>query len=493
MYKSFLSWRYLITRRTNLIGIVGIFVAVGALIMILSIMTGFLEQTKAMVRGGLSDIVITPPAASVGSTGSMQTDFDPGPILAEVRQDARVQAAAAHLVWFALIAPEGDDGLRMVTMQSDPEWAGQSAVQVVGVDVATPLRGFLPIFDALLSLHGIPFVSPEIQDEFDTTTFYEALVREPHPDRFNAARVQNPWLPFATPPGVHFEGRPLESLVLGERLMNSLGLTRGSQMTLMTFASDSDGEIVQCKRKYVIAGSFRTQDNEMDGQRIYLARSALADLLNDGRTYTEVVVKLEDYERDSKAVQNDLREKLASAGLLPRDSITGKAPAHHVRTWEAFRESLLGAIRNERVLMAIMLSLILVVAGFTIFSILTMMVTEKRRDIGILSALGATPSGILRTFLMIGFWNALLGTTFGAIAGILGAVYIDRIERWLSALFHTQIFDRDVYYFDEIPSRIDALPVALIVGGAFLCTLLFAAIPAWRAGRLNPLDALRYE
>jgi lipoprotein-releasing system permease protein len=122
-----------------------------------------------------------------------------------------------------------------------------------------------------------------------------------------------------------------------------------------------------------------------------------------------------------------------------------------------------------------------------------MMVVEKRRDIGILSAVGATPHGVLVTFLMIGFWNALLGTTFGAIAGVLGAWKIDSIERWLSRVFNTQIFDRKVYYFDTIPSHVEPLPVALIVLGAFTCTLLFAAIPAWRAGRMNPLDALRFE
>jgi lipoprotein-releasing system permease protein len=153
----------------------------------------------------------------------------------------------------------------------------------------------------------------------------------------------------------------------------------------------------------------------------------------------------------------------------------------------------LGAIENERVLMAIMLSLVLVVAGFTIFAILSMMVTEKRRDIGVLAALGATPRGIQQLFLMIAFWDALLGGLLGGVLGTWGALEIDAIERWLSRTFGVQIFDRSVYLFDHIPSVVQPLWVATIVMGAFLCALVFAAIPAWRAARLDPLDALRYE
>ena len=137
--------------------------------------------------------------------------------------------------------------------------------------------------------------------------------------------------------------------------------------------------------------------------------------------------------------------------------------------------------------------LVLVVAGFTVFAILTMMVAEKRRDIGILAALGATPRGTLLIFLMIGFWDATLGALGGAVTGVLGAMHIDAIERAISQAIGVQIFDRNVYLFDHIPAVIDPISVAVIVLGAFVCTLTFAAIPAWRASKMNPIDALRYE
>ena len=152
-----------------------------------------------------------------------------------------------------------------------------------------------------------------------------------------------------------------------------------------------------------------------------------------------------------------------------------------VRTWEEFRGNLLGAIKNERVLMMLMLTLVLLVAAFTVFAILSMMVTEKRRDIGILSALGATPRGILELFLMIAFWDALIGSLAGMVLGTWAAFEVDAIEQWLSSTLGVQIFDRNVYLFDHIPSHPQPVWIATFVVMAFLLSLLFAALPAFRA------------
>ena len=143
--------------------------------------------------------------------------------------------------------------------------------------------------------------------------------------------------------------------------------------------------------------------------------------------------------------------------------------------------------------MGIMLGLIVMVAAFTVFAILMMMVTEKRRDIGILTALGATRRSILYIFLMIGMWNAVLGCAFGATLGTLGALRIDAIEQWLSRTLGIEIFDRDVYLFDHIPSVVSPMAVVLIVIGGLVATAVFSLVPAWTASRLHPIDALRDE
>jgi lipoprotein-releasing system permease protein len=457
MYRSFLAWRYLRRRRTNLIGVVGIFVAVAALIMILSIMSGFLEESRKTMRGSLSDLVVL-PYVNAGTAPA-----DPAPVVAAIVADPRVEAAAAHLVWYCIVAGDGLDPEMILSSSQYSQYAG---AKLVGVDV---------------------------EAEFAATELSGALTRE----ALYGTPVADPENPFAPPPGYDPSvGRPRPSAILGEQLFRAHNLHRGAFVQIATMIPNAEtGEPEFSSREFVVAGTFRSGENEMDLDRIYVEREVLARFLAGiGDTaelgpgdmqYSEILVKLADYERDALVVRGDLARGLAERGLVP--------PGSQVKTWEEFRELLLGAIENERVLMAIMLSLVLLVAGFTIFAILSMMVTEKRRDIGILTALGATPRGVMVLFLLIGFFDALIGATAGALAGTWAALEIDSIERWLSRTFGIEIFDRDVYLFDHIPSVVSPVAVAVIVLGAFFCTLLFASIPAFKAGALDPLDALRYE
>jgi len=466
MYRFFLSWRYLKSRRTNWIGIVGIFVAVGALILILSIMTGFLEESRKTIRGSLSDLIISPYLGSLDKPGAAAPE--PGPLLEHLRADARVAAAAPHLVWFGMLLR---DDAGSVSILTNSMFSQRLGAKLVGIDP---------------------------QAESAATFFSDALTR---PTRMGSA-VADPQDPFApppeaSPPGASLRGRPRPSVIVGEQLFRTHGLHRGQVIDIATAIPTQGGEWEISNREFVVAGTFRSGENEMDLERIYFEREELArflagvdsgeDLPPSALRYSEVLVKLVDYERDAADMRANLARQLIDLGLLPRYSDEG------VQTWEDFRRELLGAIRNERALMAIMLSLVLLVAGFTIFAILSMMVTEKRRDIGILTALGATPRGVMALFLLIGWWDALLGASAGALVGTWMAIEIDAIERWLSATFGFEIFDRSVYLFAYIPSVVEPLRVALIVLGAFACALAFAAIPAWKAGALDPLEALRYE
>lgn len=455
MYRWFLSWRYMVARRTNLIGMIGILVGVGAMIMILSIMAGFLEESRKMLRGNLADLIVYPRQTPL--PGGRELPGDPEPILEILRADPRVAAATPQLTWFGTLAQTGGDARITTLLISDPENAERAGAILVGIDP---------------------------QSEYAATNLREAIERE---SSFGPNRVADPESPFAPPPEYRPEGRPLAGIVIGDQLAALRYLPRGSEVEVFTAVPDPEtGELAANNRRYVVSGTFRSRENEMDLERIYLDRRELQSLIGSERSFTQILVKLRDYQRDGAALRDELREELARAGLI-------HGTEREVRTWEDYRRTLLGAIENEKVLMAIMLSLVLVVAGFTVFAILSMMVTEKRRDIGILSALGATPRGVLALFLLIGFWDALIGATLGAAAGTWLALEIDDIERWLSSTFGVEIFDRDVYLFTYIPSVVDPASVAIIVLGAFVCTLVFAALPAWKAGRLHPLDALRYE
>lgn len=461
MYRTFLSWRYLRARRANWIGIVGICVGVGAMILILSIMAGFLDENRKMVRGSLSDLVIQPILGYPRPDGRA-VPAEPDALLALVRSDPRVVSACAQLAYYAILSQEGHEAKMTERRLSDPQYNDLSGARLFGIDV---------------------------EDEFRTTELRAALAREP---LSGGSPVADPDHPFASPPGYEPTGRPPASVIVGEQLAESWNLTRGSEIVLISAVENkTTHEYQPVNRRFVVAGTFRSSDNELDGQRIYLERNELCDWIDPNSRYSQVLVKLKDYAREGAAVREDLAQRLDEAGLVHGDF--PRYRTHEVKTWEEFRKTLLGAIENERVLMAIMLSLVVVVAGFTVFAILSMMITEKRRDIGILSALGATPDGVAQLFLMIALWDWILGASAGAILGTWGALKIDSIERWLSATFRIEIFNRKVYLFDHIPAVVDPVGVAAIVLGALVCVLLFAALPAWKAGRLHPLDALRYE
>jgi ABC-type lipoprotein release transport system permease subunit len=457
VYRTFLSWRYMRARRTNWIGISGIFVGVGALILILSIMTGFLEETRKTMRGSLADMVLSMKAGPEGEPAQ-----EPGPLLAALREDSRIEAAAAQLVWFGLMMRE--DGATEALF-SDAMFAQRAGVKLIGIDLA---------------------------DEFAATDLRAALDRD---QGLYGSKVFDSDRPFELPPSLQRRGRPRPAILVGAQVFSSHGLSRGQVVTLATSTFNSRGDLETSSREFVVAGSFRSKDNEMDLSRVLMEREELArflsgtapgDALPEGaRRFSEVLIKLHDYERDAPILRETLADALFERGLLP--------PRSELVTWEDLRANMLGAIENERVLMGIMLSLVLLVAGFTIFAILSMMVTEKRRDIGILTALGATPRGVMTLFLLIGFWDALVGAFAGAAVGIWMALNIDGIEIWLSKHLGVQIFDRNVYLFDHIPSVIEPGRVALIVLGAFVCALVFAAIPAYKAAAMHPLDALRHE
>jgi lipoprotein-releasing system permease protein len=166
---------------------------------------------------------------------------------------------------------------------------------------------------------------------------------------------------------------------------------------------------------------------------------------------------------------------------------------YRIQTWRDMQGPLLAAVQMETTLLNILLFLIIAVAGFGILATFFMIVVEKTRDIGILKALGAPSRGVMSIFLNYGFSLGLVGSGVGLVGGLLFVIYINDIAKLIEIVTGQEVFDPTVYYFERIPTDVQPLAVVSVVFGAVLIAVLASVLPALRAARLHPVEALRYE
>ena len=232
---------------------------------------------------------------------------------------------------------------------------------------------------------------------------------------------------------------------------------------------------------FVVADYVKTEMSEYDSSFVFVPLDQLQRIRGMGDRCTALQIKLKNYDRDKREVAEVLQN------LFPQQLGT------RVATWEGHQGPLLAAIDVERGILNLLLFMIVGVAGFSILAIFTMIVSEKYRDIGIMKSLGASSWGVLSIFLGYGLLLGTVGCAAGTALGLALTRNINEIEAWLSRQTGHQVFPRDVYYFKEIPTNIDLMSIVLVNLGAVTIAVVFSILPAYRAARLHPVRALRFE
>jgi lipoprotein-releasing system permease protein len=231
-------------------------------------------------------------------------------------------------------------------------------------------------------------------------------------------------------------------------------------------------------KKFVVAGIFESGFYEYDSTLAYLSLQSCQDFLQMGDTVTGIDIKVDDiYKADviARKIQNKLGYPFW---------------AHN---WMQMNKNLFSALKLEKRVMFIILSLIVLVAAFNIISALIMIVMEKNKDIAILKSMGATSRSIMKIFIYQGIIVGVIGTALGSTVGLAVALNLQKVSQFVEKMFNVKFLPGDVYYLSELPSKVNYGDVLIIVAGTLLVCFISTIYPSWRASRLDPAEALRYE
>jgi lipoprotein-releasing system permease protein len=483
VYKYLLCWRYLLTRYLALACIISVMLGVTTLIVVNSVMSGFSTKLKERMHYVLADVLIE----AQGFEGFPDPEGKIRQIMNSPIRDKVVAASPTMEVPAMLqFRIRGDNPFQEETITR--------AVRLIAIDPSRQYKvdGFAHYLTSRQDKAGKP-----LSEAGDPATCFElsAAMKEKqrwlHPPMVDPFAQQRPLLPGELPPPDPPPSQEKEAVgaVVGRAIchfrwpspdkpgvyeeMNACEL--GNDVIITTISGQRLAPVYD---RFACVDYFRCEMSEYDSNYVYIPLAHLQKLRGMENRASTIQIKLKNYEADKKEVIAALRTMF---------------PTLNVATWEEKQSSLLAAIDIERGLLNVLLFLIVGVAGFGILAIFSMIVAEKTRDIGVLKALGASNGGVMKIFLGYGLLLGVVGATFGTGLGLTITIYLNEIEKWITKHTGHEIFNRGVYYFNEIPTNIQPSMVVLVNVGAIGIAVLFSVLPALRAALLHPVRALRYE
>ena len=517
MYKLLLCLRYLRTRYIALASIISVMLGVATMIVVNSVMAGFTHEMRDRIHGFLADVVVESKSMNGMQDADAQLDI--------------VRDAAGEFISAMTPTVEVPGMIGVVDAVTGERF--QMQVKLIGIDPngkaeVGPLRDYLGNFQP--DKHGKILKSPTDPVTFELTPEamayrrqmkshalrslnYDTNITPPAPvfDEPGDAAVPVPAPEFDTPETTiasddglpDFINAPMERqtntdpaapaaalLFLGEQITSYQWVdpdtgerqienmvTAGDDVFITTVRGSTPPE--PSSFNATVVDTFRSGMSEYDSSLVLMNIEELQKVRGMEGAITTIQIRLKDYNNAEEVVR-----RLRAA--FPPGLVS-------VNTWESKQMLLLSAVEVETAILNVLLFMIIAVAGFGILAIFFMIVVEKTRDIGILKALGASSNGIMSIFLSYGIGLGIVGSAAGVGIGLLFVKYINQIETGLSWLTGRKVFDKDIYYFDAIPTMISPMMVMWVAMGAIGIAVLASVLPARRASRLHPVRALRYE